>query len=284
MADSIQSVDGTLIYGRARPGEGAWNEFSRRSYQEMAADEPRTKAHTVGPWIVIVASLLLLVFLPEARWGALLPLLGGGLWLLLRTGSQLQTQQTEASERHSSHVRAVRSGAEEPEASQRSWVLGARGEESVGMELEKLGTGYEVSHDLEIIDGSGTIRANIDHLVSGPCGLLVVDAKNWSGELSYTPGGRLTAGPNHPGDQYRAQAPETCRWEASHVQPTPRAVVIAVVGGRVADGGFTLTAEGQLPVYVVEEARLNALIRQLGSAQGTRLAEVDRRSPALRFR
>jgi hypothetical protein len=55
-----------------------------------------------------------------------------------------------------------------------SWIRGARSEQAVGEELNRLrGNGYTVMHDIEQI-GEG----NIDHLVSGPTGVYLVETKH----------------------------------------------------------------------------------------------------------
>ena len=62
---------------------------------------------------------------------------------------------------------------------------GALGEEALGSRLNKLATqGFVILHDRSI-PGS---RANIDHLVIGPTGVFVVDAKNYSGRISLSRG------------------------------------------------------------------------------------------------
>lgn len=54
-----------------------------------------------------------------------------------------------------------------------SWIRGARSERAVGETLASLGGGYVVMHDIEQ-RGEG----NIDHLVSGPTGVYLVETKH----------------------------------------------------------------------------------------------------------
>ena len=62
------------------------------------------------------------------------------------------------------------------------YELGQSGEQAVGAALERLrAIGYDVLHDVR---WPGRRRANIDHVAIGPAGILVVDAKNWSGAVS----------------------------------------------------------------------------------------------------
>jgi hypothetical protein len=59
---------------------------------------------------------------------------------------------------------------------------GQLGEQVVGAALERLREhGYDVLHDVR---WPGRRRANIDHVAVGPAGILVVDAKNWTGKVS----------------------------------------------------------------------------------------------------
>lgn len=66
---------------------------------------------------------------------------------------------------------------------ERSWRLGAEGEEALGGRLEDWGAmcGVGVLHDL-VIPGSG--GANIDHVVVGDAGVTVIDAKAWTGDVN----------------------------------------------------------------------------------------------------
>lgn len=71
--------------------------------------------------------------------------------------------------------------SEAPER-ERAWGKGAVGEEKLGRRLNedaRLVGGVGVLHDLAL-PGK---RANIDHIVVGPAGVTVVDAKAWTGKL-----------------------------------------------------------------------------------------------------
>ncbi len=58
---------------------------------------------------------------------------------------------------------------------------GAQGERAVGSILDELRVrGWAVFHDVR---WPGRVRANLDHVVVGPPGVFVVDAKNWSGRI-----------------------------------------------------------------------------------------------------
>jgi hypothetical protein len=67
--------------------------------------------------------------------------------------------------------------SEEPQST-RSWKRGAAGERALGAALEKLrDEGFGVLHDRQV---PGT-RTNIDHIVVGPAGIFVIDAKRYTG-------------------------------------------------------------------------------------------------------
>jgi len=77
--------------------------------------------------------------------------------------------------------KALREQADRVEHSSEMWSRGAAGEQTVGAQLELLRPyGFEVLHDVR---WPGRRRANIDHVAIGPPGILVVDAKNWSGSV-----------------------------------------------------------------------------------------------------
>jgi hypothetical protein len=64
--------------------------------------------------------------------------------------------------------------------STRAWEKGAAGERWLGSRLDRLrAEGFGVLHDRRI----PTTKANIDHLVVGPSGVFVVDAKHYKGSV-----------------------------------------------------------------------------------------------------
>ena len=72
---------------------------------------------------------------------------------------------------------------EKAERLQRSadlWEKGADGEAAVARALDALPEGWVALHDLA---WPGRQRANLDHVVIGPGGVFVIDAKNWSGRV-----------------------------------------------------------------------------------------------------
>jgi hypothetical protein len=71
------------------------------------------------------------------------------------------------------------------------WERGAEGEVAVARALEVLPDDWIVLHDLP---WPGRPRANLDHVVIGPAGVFVVDAKNWSGRIEVRDGVLLQNG------------------------------------------------------------------------------------------
>ncbi len=75
-------------------------------------------------------------------------------------------------------ARRQREKAERLQRSAALWEQGAQGEQAVAGALAGLPQGWIALHDLA---WPGRPKANIDHVVIGPGGVFVVDAKNWSG-------------------------------------------------------------------------------------------------------
>ncbi len=63
-----------------------------------------------------------------------------------------------------------------------AWAAGAEGERRVAAVLATLPGDYLVLHDRLLMPG--VTESNLDHLVVGPTGVLLVDAKNWSGQVT----------------------------------------------------------------------------------------------------
>ncbi|MFC8190242.1 nuclease-related domain-containing protein [Cellulomonas sp. NPDC057328] len=69
---------------------------------------------------------------------------------------------------------------------QRNWSVGAEGERLVAASLAYLERyGWTTLHDVR---WPGRKQANIDHIAIGPGGIVVIDAKNWSGHVAVTDG------------------------------------------------------------------------------------------------
>jgi hypothetical protein len=143
-----------------------------------------------------------------------------------------------------------------PSPETRAWQRGAAGERHVARLLEPLVEhGWGVHHDLRI-PGS---KANIDHVVVGPPGIFVVDAKHYRGRLRLSGDGQLWHG-----RYLLAPALSTIRWEADKLQAVIGAAdiavtpIVAVSGAAVPYGQVTAT-----DVTVVPARRLPGLLRSL---------------------
>ena len=80
----------------------------------------------------------------------------------------------------------LRRRAERLEQRAEKFAAGAVGEQLVAQTLRRLeSVGYRVIDDIR---WPGTTRANIDHVIYGPTGMFVVDAKNWTGKITVKDG------------------------------------------------------------------------------------------------
>ncbi|HEV8462517.1 MAG TPA: nuclease-related domain-containing protein [Gaiellaceae bacterium] len=74
--------------------------------------------------------------------------------------------------------------SEDPQST-KSWGKGSAGERALGAFLEPLrGRGFGVLHD-RLIPGT---KANIDHILVGPAGVFVIDAKSYKGRVEKVAG------------------------------------------------------------------------------------------------
>lgn len=102
----------------------------------------------------------------------------------MAAGDRAAEQARIAGER----VARLRRELEQAERNQQAWSVGAAGEARVASKMDELATdGWLVLHD---VHWPGRPKANLDHILVGPGGIIVVDAKNWSGNVE-AGGGRL---------------------------------------------------------------------------------------------
>jgi Nuclease-related domain len=131
-----------------------------------------------------------------------------------------------------------------------AWRRGAAGERRTARLLDPLERhGWAVLHDLAI-PGS---RANIDHLVIGPGGVLVIDSKQYRGRLRLDSSGRLWHGGYPLATALCAVDFEADR--AARVLTDPDVVVVPIVAvhgaqvpwGKVVMDGVPVVAARRLP-------------------------------------
>lgn len=112
-------------------------------------------------------------FLSRHRQGHELSIGGYG----MTAGDGASEQARLASER----VLKLRRQLEQAERNERAWTAGAAGEVLVATRLNELTAGgWRILHD---VHWPGRPKANLDHVLVGPGGVLVVDAKNWTGSV-----------------------------------------------------------------------------------------------------
>jgi hypothetical protein len=112
-----------------------------------------------------------------------------------------------------------------------AWGIGAGGERRTARDLDRLGTGYHLFHDLRLPDS----RANIDHLVIGPTGVFTVETKHRKATVVVGRRGVTCAGRTmRPAvDQARRQATAVSTALGVAVRP-----VVAIQGGRLEVRGW----------------------------------------------
>lgn len=92
-------------------------------------------------------------------------------------------RETAADDAARSEVEAALARAQQD---QRNWAAGAEGERQVAAALEPLAQfGWTALHDVR---WPGRPQANIDHIAIGPGGVVVIDAKNWTGDVTLADG------------------------------------------------------------------------------------------------
>jgi len=81
---------------------------------------------------------------------------------------------------------AVENELERVQKQQRAWSAGAEGERQVASTLATLAPyGWTALHD---VHWPGRPQANLDHVAIGPGGVVIIDAKNWTGEVALADG------------------------------------------------------------------------------------------------
>jgi hypothetical protein len=92
----------------------------------------------------------------------------------------------EQAARAAAQVQEAERKLAEAQRRQAAWEAGAEGERRTAAVLSDLATeGWQVLHD---VHWPGRPFANIDHIIVGPPGVLVIDSKNWSGRVDVRDG------------------------------------------------------------------------------------------------
>ena len=156
-----------------------------------------------------------------------------------------------------------------------AWRRGAAGERRTARLLSPLERqGWVVLHDLAVPDS----RANIDHLVIGPGGVLVIDSKQYRGRLQLDGTGRLWHGryPFTP----TLRAVEFEADQAAQVLADPQVVVpiVAVHGVQVPWGKIVVDGVPVVPAW-----RLPSMLRALPAVLGPERVAALADQARLRF-
>ncbi|VXB86590.1 Nuclease-related domain-containing protein [Arthrobacter sp. 9AX] len=128
---------------------------------------------------------------------------------------------TEQSRLAAERVARLKRQLDQAERITKAWDAGAVGERVVAEKLSELvPRGWYVLHD---VHWPGRPKANLDHVLVGPGGVVVVDAKNWTGEV------KVSSGVLWQGRYARTQAVEgalaQCAAVASVLAPPHRRMV-----------------------------------------------------------
>ena len=127
----------------------------------------------------------------------------------------------EQSKLAAERVARLKRRLDQAERTTKAWDAGAAGERVVAEKLSELvPRGWYVLHD---VHWPGRPKANLDHVLVGPGGVVVVDAKNWTGEV------KVSSGVLWQGRYARTQAVEgalaQCAAVASVLAPPHRRMV-----------------------------------------------------------
>lgn len=134
-------------------------------------------------------------------------------------GDRAAEQARRAAER----AAKLRRELEHAERAERAWAAGAVGEEQVAKALDSLRPeGWYVLHD---VHWPGRPKANLDHVLVGPGGIIVVDAKNWAGDVAVRNGALRQNG--YSRERSTAGALEQCAAVAALLEPQHRRLVQA---------------------------------------------------------
>ncbi|HJX47932.1 MAG TPA: nuclease-related domain-containing protein [Gaiellaceae bacterium] len=195
----------------------------------------------------------------------------------LRRQERRETRTVKAHPRIGKLILAL---SEEPQTT-RAWKQGAAGEQALGAALDKLrDEGFGVLHDRRI---PGT-EANIDHLVVGPAGVFVIDAKRYTGKIERRDRGwilgrdwRLYVNGRDQTKLVRAM-PRQVEAVRSSLVPTPFADchIFAVLCFVDSQWGLIPSPFVLNDVHVTWPKMLYKLVRSEGSLQREQIAELER--------
>lgn len=121
-----------------------------------------------------------------------------------------------------------------------NYIKGARGEEVVSRHLSMLPAGYNLYNSLHLGARPDQGTGDLDHVITGPNGIFVVETKNWSGVISSRSDGIYIDGKiasRSPTEQVQQEATVLREWIREAVSITlPVTPVLCFVDGRLSGG------------------------------------------------
>ena len=158
-------------------------------------------------------------------------------------------------------VAKLRSQLDHAERAERAWTAGAEGEARVAQILDELQLqGWKALHDVR---WPGRPRANLDHLLVGPGGVIVIDAKNWTGNV-HLHNGRLKQN-GYSREREVSGVSDQCAAVAALLEPQHR---------RLAQGWLCMVQQPALSGITASGARIEGL-ENLRDAIGSLPAVLD---------
>lgn len=155
----------------------------------------------------------------------------------------------------------LRSQLDHAERAERAWAAGAEGEARVAQILDELQLqGWKALHDVR---WPGRPRANLDHLLVGPGGVIVIDAKNWTGNV-HLHNGRLKQN-GYSREREISGVGEQCAAVAALLEPQHR---------RLAQGWLCMVQQPAMRGITASGARIEGL-NHLRDAIGSLPAVLD---------
>lgn len=169
-----------------------------------------------------------------------------------RRVAQLRAERDRAAELdagvHAALARAQRD--------QRAWSAGAEGERLVAAAIGDVARyGWTALHDLH---WPGRPKANLDHVALGPGGVILIDAKNWSGDVTVADGRLRQNGFDRTSqiESVAAASADLC----AELAPQHRSAVRAVICLASQD---VLPTDSSFGVIIVGRSHLPALLASL---------------------
>jgi hypothetical protein len=145
-----------------------------------------------------------------------------------------------------------------------TWLWGSWGEEQTADELEKLGDGWHVVHDIE--NGYG----NWDHVVVGRPGVFVVDTKRLSREVNIKNDGLESGRTRYEGRSFRGSAVGLRKRIINQVGTCPWVQAVVAIWGDFPQG---LHSEGNVS-YIAAEQLANWLSEQPDRLSDHRASDI----------